>query len=327
MNKIPKISIITPCFNAVNYIEQTILSIIKQDYDHLEYIIIDGGSTDGTVDIIRKYEDKLAYWISEPDQGQSDAINKGIAKATGDIFNWINADDYLEADALTRVAEAFNKNEIDILYTNTLLFNEHGIIRMNGGETMDLNLFNLLNSKGLNQMGMYWSLPIVKKLNGVNPAFNYSMDLDLFKRYLLTFGANKILFRNMVTGYFRLSSDSKTGSEFEINFHLFDKENNAALCQYAAVAGANYVKVIQRLFPKIRMDLAISPVHSEIPEATIKEWLKDLFYESAKKLFYHNQFKETHELLKILPLNDFGDPERKNLKSFYRWSMLRKWIQ
>ncbi len=109
MIKYPKISIITPCFNAVNYIEQTILSIIEQNYDNLEYIIIDGGSTDGTVDIIRKYEDKLAYWISEPDQGQSDAINKGIAKATGDIFNWINADDYLEADALTRVAEAFRE--------------------------------------------------------------------------------------------------------------------------------------------------------------------------------------------------------------------------
>ena len=96
----PKISIITPCFNAALYIEQTILSIINQDYDNLEYIIIDGGSTDGTIDIIKKYENKIAYWISEPDNGQSEAINKGIAVSTGDVFNWVNGDDYLEVGVL-----------------------------------------------------------------------------------------------------------------------------------------------------------------------------------------------------------------------------------
>ena len=91
MNINPKITIITPCYNAVKYIEQTILSIINQDYDNLEYIIIDGGSTDGTVDIIKKYEDKITYWISELYKRRSDAINKGIAIATGEVFNWVNA--------------------------------------------------------------------------------------------------------------------------------------------------------------------------------------------------------------------------------------------
>ena len=103
MNKLPKISIITPCFNAAQYIEQTILSIVNQEYDNLEYIIIDGGSSDGTVDIIKKYQDKITYWISEPDKGQSDAINKGIAIATGEVFNWVNGDDYLENDTLKLV--------------------------------------------------------------------------------------------------------------------------------------------------------------------------------------------------------------------------------
>ena len=123
----PKISIITPCFNAALYIEQTILSIINQDYDNLEYIIIDGGSTDGTIDIIKKYENKIAYWISEPDNGQSEAINKGIAVSTGDVFNWVNGDDYLEVGVLKLVGEYFQKSNINVFCSPTMLFNEEGI--------------------------------------------------------------------------------------------------------------------------------------------------------------------------------------------------------
>ena len=90
----PKISIVTPSFNQGKYIEQTIQSVLTQNYPNLEYIIIDGGSTDKTVDIIKKYEQQLSYWVTEPDKGQTDAINKGFAKCTGEIFNWINSDDF-----------------------------------------------------------------------------------------------------------------------------------------------------------------------------------------------------------------------------------------
>ncbi len=90
-----KISIITPSFNSVKTIEKTILSVLDQDYKNIEYIIIDGGSTDGTADIIKKYQDRIKYWISEPDKGISDAFNKGLAAATGDYINFQGADDYL----------------------------------------------------------------------------------------------------------------------------------------------------------------------------------------------------------------------------------------
>lgn len=108
-----KISIITVSYNSAKYIEATIQSVLSQDYDNVEYIIIDGGSTDGTVDIIEKYADKLAYWVSEPDSGIYDAMNKGISQATGDIVGIINSDDYYFPGAFELVAEAFNNKNLN----------------------------------------------------------------------------------------------------------------------------------------------------------------------------------------------------------------------
>jgi glycosyltransferase involved in cell wall biosynthesis len=110
MTTYPKISIVTPSFNQGRFIEKTILSVIEQDYPNLEYIIIDGGSTDESVEVIKKYDQHLAYWVSEPDRGQSHAINKGFERATGEIFGWLNSDDWYHPGALKAVAEAFAAN-------------------------------------------------------------------------------------------------------------------------------------------------------------------------------------------------------------------------
>jgi len=109
MNKqFPKISYVTPVFNQVEFIERTILSVINQDYPNFEYIIVDGGSTDGTLDIIKKYESSLCKWISEPDAGMYDALNKGFKLTSGEIMGWINGDDILFPGAFFNMRRLFH---------------------------------------------------------------------------------------------------------------------------------------------------------------------------------------------------------------------------
>ena len=115
----PKISIITPCYNAVKHIEETILSIVSQDYSNLEYIIIDGGSTDGTVDIIKKYEDKITYWISEKDTGIYNAMNKGILAAKAEFCQFLNSGDYLADENVTQKMLA-QCDDSSIIYGNMI---------------------------------------------------------------------------------------------------------------------------------------------------------------------------------------------------------------
>jgi glycosyltransferase involved in cell wall biosynthesis len=122
-----KISIIMPVFNCVRFFERAIVSVLSQDYQHVECIVIDGGSTDGTVDIIKRYADRLAFWISENDASQSNALNKGFGYATGDVLCWLNGDEAYLPGTLTKVANVFKTNsELDIVWGNRIVIDIHG---------------------------------------------------------------------------------------------------------------------------------------------------------------------------------------------------------
>ena len=144
ISKTPLISIITVSYNAAATIEQTILSVINQDFVDYEYIIVDGGSTDGTVDIIKKYQEKFAYWVSEPDNGIYDAMNKGVKIAIGDLIALLNSDDWYEDGTLTTVANCFYLNpHVDVF---------HGLLRFIDENTHETNMIRGVSSVNLEQM-------------------------------------------------------------------------------------------------------------------------------------------------------------------------------
>ncbi len=136
-----RISIVTVCYNSANTIEQTIQSVVSQNYSDLEYIIIDGGSTDGTVNIIKKYQEFISFWVSEPDHGVYDAMNKGLESCTGDIVAFLNSDDWYEKDTLKKVAQYFKDTKADMVSGNVYLYAEGGARKMELGRREKENVF------------------------------------------------------------------------------------------------------------------------------------------------------------------------------------------
>ena len=220
----PKISIVTPSFNQGKFIEQTILSVLDQNYPNLEYIIIDGGSTDNTIDIIKRYKDRITFWVSEPDNGQSHALNKGLKKCTGDIFNWINSDDYLEPGALNKVAEAFEKTNANIVCGFSRIFKDSSgeeILR-HRTELFSTTEDTLVQQR-INQQGMFYKLSCIQSLGGINSRLHCIMDLELWFRYLCNTGQSKIYLLDELLAHFRIHNESKTGSQEQ----KFREEENA----------------------------------------------------------------------------------------------------
>ncbi len=206
----PSISIVTPSYNQGQFLEETIKSVLNQNYLNLEYIIIDGGSTDNSVEIIKKYEKHLKFWVSEKDRGQAHAINKGFQYCTGEIFNWLNSDDYLEPGAIQKIAAAFEEDKIKLVA---------GTVRIFETETVAIVQNENLTAQGLMcwekdvkfvQPGVWLRRELVAKCGSIDERFHYAFDWDLYIRYLYNFSEVKEIPELLV--HFRLHGDSKTES-------------------------------------------------------------------------------------------------------------------
>ncbi len=176
------VSIITPSYNQASYLEQTMRSVLGQEYSDIEYIVVDGASTDGSVEIIRRYADRLAYWVSEKDRGQAEAINKGFARAHGEIVAWLNSDDYYLPGAVAAAVKAFDEHpEAVLVYADMLAVDEHGQTT-NELKYQQLTLEDLLCFQIIGQPAVFMRRSALEKAGGLDLTFHFLLDHLLWIR-------------------------------------------------------------------------------------------------------------------------------------------------
>lgn len=247
----PKISIVTPSFNQARFLERTMRSVLDQNYPNLEYIVIDGGSTDGSVEIIKKYEDRLAYWVSEMDRGQSHALNKGFARATGDIIGWLNSDDLYCDGALTLVAESCLADPADDAW--------YGGIYVADSEDRILEAlwplepdpaYTVYVGLDIHQQALFWRRELMQRVGLTDESLHFAMDWDFIIRMLLAGRFKRI--RHQL-GIFRLHGEAKTTNQAEVGArdkqllfdryaHLFPVTGSPAITRWL-LRGKRLVKV------------------------------------------------------------------------------------
>lgn len=215
----PKLTIITPSYNQGSFIEETILSVLNQGYPNLEYIIIDGGSTDNSVEIIKKYESKLSYWVSEKDKGQSHALNKGLAHATGEFIGWLNSDDVYVRGAFNKAISAFKCNPDCILvHGDRILLDAKSLVYGWGNSGVfnpETSGFNVCSETA------FWRSD--KRTEGISfkEELKFAMDLEFFCRL---FKLGRFVKLNTYLGYFRAHEESKSTTIWDVAIVDAEKE-------------------------------------------------------------------------------------------------------
>ncbi len=256
--KYPKISVVIPSFNQGSFIEETILSIINQKYPNLELIIIDGLSTDNTLEIVKKYFDSINYFVSEKDNGQAHALNKGFQIASGEICSYLNSDDIYIDNILWKIAYQYKKNQFKWIYTDVLFGKTIENSQYFEGRISSFEEFCAIQT--IAQQGVFWQNNIFKK-----PWFDdkllYVMDHKFFINLYKNFGKPKYL--NTTAAFFRIHENSKT-SKFEKV--LFNERKKIGF-EYADLSENKYQKSkiileIKRLESKIKMNEKYSDILS-----------------------------------------------------------------
>ncbi|MBP0016334.1 MAG: glycosyltransferase [Cyanobacteria bacterium SBLK] len=213
-SRYPLISIITPSYNQAEFLEETIRSILLQGYPHLEYIIIDGGSTDGSTDIIQKYAPYLAYWVSEGDRGQSDALNKGFKRATGELIGWQNSDDTYQPNALAYAAKIYLSHpETEVIY---------GLVHHIDRDSQFLEQYpvttatvdNMIPYSAVTNHSVFYTAKIFQDGNFIDTNLQHCMDQEFILRLLLK--QYKFIFEPQIIGNWRLYDLTKSSQQMDI---------------------------------------------------------------------------------------------------------------
>jgi glycosyltransferase involved in cell wall biosynthesis len=225
----PRISLVTPVWNSGKYIEQTIRSVLAQAYPNLEYFIVDGGSTDGTLDIIRKYEGKISGWISEPDKGMYDALNKGFARTSGEIMGWISATDQLQLGGLSVVGSVFRDlPPVEWITGRPTQINEHGMtISVLGQTRWSRTRFLAGANRVIQQESTYWRRSLWERAGShTDSSRRNGADFELWVRF---FRHAQIYPVDALIGAFRLHEDSLFLQNVEECYRIYEDYIDAEL--------------------------------------------------------------------------------------------------
>lgn len=252
MIEYPKISIVTPSYNDAPYIEQTILSIVNQHYPNLEYIIIDGGSTDGTIDIIKKYANQISYWVSEKDNGMYHAIQKGFDISTGEVMGWINSDDQHQPGSLFMLAQLFSMHQqINwIQGTPSIIDINNRIVYASPREDIDKLFFysrkHIRTGKFIQQESTFWRRNLWDKAGKcISQQYKYAGDFDLWIRF---FQFEKLYNVYALLGSFRMLGKEQASIN---HYHEYIQETLQILENYPLQKGElRYLKFL-RLFNSV----------------------------------------------------------------------------
>lgn len=204
----PLVSIVTPSYNQAKYLRATIESVFGQTYPNIEYIVVDGGSTDGSAEIIREYAGRLAYWVSEPDEGQTHAINKGFAKATGQYLAWLNSDDTYQPEAVAEAIAFLQAHpDVGLVYGDANYIDAEG--RPYGRFPAAQTSYQQLRRGYVHipQQSSFWRAELWRQVGPLDPKMYFAMDYDLWLRLAKV---SKIQYTPKVWANFRIHEDAKT---------------------------------------------------------------------------------------------------------------------
>lgn len=298
---LPRISLITPSFQQANYLEECLTSVIDQGYPDLEHIVVDGGSTDGSKGIIERYAHSLHWWCSEPDQGQAHAINKGLAKSTGQVFGWLNSDDTLLPGALQLVGKAFAEDPDLTIFEGARIMQDgegHRTVQPADDPADEQALFS---SPRINQQSTFYRSSIVHDLGGVDASLYCVMDVELWWQLLFRHGTSGLRTTGEALAVFRIHGASKTDTAQE----LFVEETAGLLHALCCSTGLEELAVILAMGHRFKPAARPFPV-GEAQRARVEHMTVSFLLKWNRVVHTRQRF----EALRRFVASPYADPTR-----------------
>jgi GT2 family glycosyltransferase len=311
---LPRVSIVTPSFNQAGFLEDTIRSVLRQDYPNLEYIIMDGGSSDGSVDIIRRHGDLITCWISEPDQGQADAVNKGWQKSTGEILAFLNSDDLYLPGAVSSAVEYMRQHPgIEIVHGNALYVTEDGTV-FGVNIPPPFSVRRMLESCFVTQPTVFLRRSVFDRLGGLDETLTHSLDYEYWLRAIPTARFGYIPRFTAAARYHVSAKSSSAQNEFtRQEIPIFDAlfaqgkppYVGADLERTAYVPRLTYVAAKRSGYTEQERDEAARRLRRMVPELTVDEILAQV---RENRMYLGTPFRPVGANSPFVALKNHPDP-------------------